>query len=209
MSLKNPSWMLLLKKKKCLFLIVWVRFNKCESFINWIKLINCQIILLKYKTLQIYCSYCCPYFWDWIESQKIGRFGVLVGNSFMCLILKTAFLFLFLFFFVLLAFICLYYWCNNSFSHRINNCLSVCPSFLWLFITGYYMYIETSRPRQKGDKARLLSPLYNVTAARGPSGSTRVPYCVSFFYHMNGRHIGQYHITAQKEGGEKEREGTR
>ncbi|KAK3573176.1 hypothetical protein QTP86_014847, partial [Hemibagrus guttatus] len=54
---------------------------------------------------------------------------------------------------------------------------------------GYYMYIETSRPRQKGDKARLLSPLYNVTAARGPSGSSRVPYCVSFFYHMNGKHI--------------------
>ncbi|KAL7889355.1 hypothetical protein AOLI_G00016130 [Acnodon oligacanthus] len=54
---------------------------------------------------------------------------------------------------------------------------------------GYYMYIETSRPRQKGDKARLLSPLYNVTAARGPSGSSRVPHCISFFYHMKGKHI--------------------
>lgn len=53
------------------------------------------------------------------------------------------------------------------------------------------MYIETSRPRQAGDRARLLSPLYNVTAARGPTGSTRAPYCVSFYYHMNGKHIGE------------------
>ncbi|KAM9476806.1 MAM domain-containing glycosylphosphatidylinositol anchor protein 1 isoform 1-T2 [Clarias gariepinus] len=59
---------------------------------------------------------------------------------------------------------------------------------------GYYMYIETSRPRLKGDNARLLSPLYNVTAARGPSGSSRVPYCVSFFYHMNGKHIGTLNV---------------
>ncbi|XP_017550923.1 MAM domain-containing glycosylphosphatidylinositol anchor protein 1 [Pygocentrus nattereri] len=59
---------------------------------------------------------------------------------------------------------------------------------------GYYMYIETSRPRQKGDKARLLSPLYNVTAARGPSGSSRVPHCISFFYHMKGKHIGTLNV---------------
>ncbi|XP_046692968.1 MAM domain-containing glycosylphosphatidylinositol anchor protein 1 [Silurus meridionalis] len=65
---------------------------------------------------------------------------------------------------------------------------------------GYYMYIETSRPRQKGDKARLLSPLYNVTAARGPSGSGRVPYCVSFFYHMNGKHIGTLNVLLRVKG---------
>ncbi|XP_022540869.1 MAM domain-containing glycosylphosphatidylinositol anchor protein 1 [Astyanax mexicanus] len=59
---------------------------------------------------------------------------------------------------------------------------------------GYYMYIETSRPRQRGDKARLLSPLYNVTAARGPAGSGRVPHCISFFYHMNGKHIGTLNV---------------
>ncbi|XP_073776392.1 MAM domain-containing glycosylphosphatidylinositol anchor protein 1 isoform X2 [Danio rerio] len=59
---------------------------------------------------------------------------------------------------------------------------------------GYYMYIETSRPRQPGDRARLLSPLYNVTAARGPTGTTRTPYCVSFFYHMNGKHIGTLNV---------------
>ncbi|TST98577.1 MAM domain-containing glycosylphosphatidylinositol anchor protein 1 [Bagarius yarrelli] len=65
---------------------------------------------------------------------------------------------------------------------------------------GYYMYIETSRPRQKGDKARLLSPLYNITAARGPAGSSRVPYCVSFFYHMNGKHIGTLNVLLRVKG---------
>uniref|UniRef100_A0A673JLW2 MAM domain containing glycosylphosphatidylinositol anchor 1 n=1 Tax=Sinocyclocheilus rhinocerous TaxID=307959 RepID=A0A673JLW2_9TELE len=59
---------------------------------------------------------------------------------------------------------------------------------------GYYMYIETSRPRQDGDRARLLSPLYNVTAARGPTGTTRTPYCVSFYYHMNGKHMGTLNV---------------
>uniref|UniRef100_A0A4W5QR48 MAM domain containing glycosylphosphatidylinositol anchor 1 n=1 Tax=Hucho hucho TaxID=62062 RepID=A0A4W5QR48_9TELE len=55
---------------------------------------------------------------------------------------------------------------------------------------GYYMYIEASRPRVLGDTARLLSPLYNVTASRGPKGSGRLPYCISFFYHMKGKQIG-------------------
>ncbi|KAG7237850.1 hypothetical protein INR49_031744, partial [Caranx melampygus] len=55
---------------------------------------------------------------------------------------------------------------------------------------GNYMYIEASRPRVQGDKARLLSPLFNVSSVRGPKGSGRVPYCVSFYYHMKGKHIG-------------------
>lgn len=58
-------------------------------------------------------------------------------------------------------------------------------------LLGYYMYIEASRPRVQGDKARLLSPLFNVTSVRGPKGSGRVPYCVSFYYHMKGKHIGE------------------
>ncbi|KAM7423853.1 hypothetical protein PAMA_000289 [Pampus argenteus] len=59
---------------------------------------------------------------------------------------------------------------------------------------GYYMYIEASRPRVQGDKARLLSPLFNVTSVRGPKGSGRVPYCVSFYYHMKGKHIGVLNV---------------
>lgn len=60
-----------------------------------------------------------------------------------------------------------------------------------LRFSGFYMYIEASRPRVQGDKARLLSPLFNVTSVRGPKGSGRVPYCVSFYYHMKGKHIGE------------------
>ncbi|XP_056135309.1 MAM domain-containing glycosylphosphatidylinositol anchor protein 1 [Lampris incognitus] len=59
---------------------------------------------------------------------------------------------------------------------------------------GYYMYIEASRPRIPGDKARLLSPLFNVTSVRGPKGSGRVPYCVSFYYHMKGKSIGTLNV---------------
>uniref|UniRef100_A0A087Y9U7 MAM domain containing glycosylphosphatidylinositol anchor 1 n=1 Tax=Poecilia formosa TaxID=48698 RepID=A0A087Y9U7_POEFO len=59
---------------------------------------------------------------------------------------------------------------------------------------GYYMYIEASRPRAQGDKARLLSPLFNVSSVRGPKGSGRVPYCVSFYYHMKGKHIGMLNV---------------
>lgn len=50
---------------------------------------------------------------------------------------------------------------------------------------GYYMFIEASRPRVTGDKARLISPLYNITAKY---------YCVSFYYHMYGKHIGEYRL---------------
>ncbi|XP_073194646.1 MAM domain-containing glycosylphosphatidylinositol anchor protein 1 isoform X7 [Lepidochelys kempii] len=50
---------------------------------------------------------------------------------------------------------------------------------------GYYMFIEASRPRVTGDKARLISPLYNITAKY---------FCVSFFYHMYGKHIGSLNL---------------
>uniref|UniRef100_A0A3P9GY91 MAM domain containing glycosylphosphatidylinositol anchor 1 n=1 Tax=Oryzias latipes TaxID=8090 RepID=A0A3P9GY91_ORYLA len=57
---------------------------------------------------------------------------------------------------------------------------------------GYYMYIEASRPRAEGDKARLLSPLFNVSSVKSPKGP--VPYCVSFYYHMKGKHIGTLNV---------------
>lgn len=54
------------------------------------------------------------------------------------------------------------------------------------------MYIETSRPRQEGDKARLLTPLFNV-APKNPYGNvaSSPAYCFSFYYHMYGKHIGK------------------
>uniref|UniRef100_A0AAR2K2L7 MAM domain containing glycosylphosphatidylinositol anchor 2 n=1 Tax=Pygocentrus nattereri TaxID=42514 RepID=A0AAR2K2L7_PYGNA len=57
---------------------------------------------------------------------------------------------------------------------------------------GFYMYIETSRPRKEGEKARLLSPTFNV-APKNPYGITNPPaYCFGFYYHMYGKHIGKY-----------------
>nr|XP_028580216.1 MAM domain-containing glycosylphosphatidylinositol anchor protein 1 isoform X4 [Podarcis muralis] len=49
---------------------------------------------------------------------------------------------------------------------------------------GYYMFIEASAPRVKNDKARLISPMYNMTAR----------FCVSFYYHMYGKHIGSLNL---------------
>lgn len=70
----------------------------------------------------------------------------------------------------------------------VASCLFA--SLEWL-VVGYYMYIEASRPRAEGDKARLLSPLFNVSSVKSPKGP--VPYCVSFYYHMKGKHIGECH----------------
>lgn len=53
---------------------------------------------------------------------------------------------------------------------------------LFLDYSGYYMFIEASAPRVKDDKARLISPMYNMTAR----------FCVSFYYHMYGKHIGEW-----------------
>lgn len=52
------------------------------------------------------------------------------------------------------------------------------------------MYIETSRPRLEGEKARLLSPVFSI-APKNPYGPTNTAYCFSFFYHMYGQHIGE------------------
>ncbi|KAK9959939.1 hypothetical protein ABG768_010029 [Culter alburnus] len=60
---------------------------------------------------------------------------------------------------------------------------------------GFYMYIETSRPRLEGDKARLLTPSFNV-APKNPYGNVAAnpTYCFSFYYHMYGKHIGTLNV---------------
>ncbi|OCT79549.1 hypothetical protein XELAEV_18026358mg [Xenopus laevis] len=55
----------------------------------------------------------------------------------------------------------------------------------------YYMFIEASPPRVPGEKARLISPMYNVST-KPPYH--RTPFCVSFYYHMYGRHIGNLNL---------------
>ncbi|XP_037098206.1 MAM domain-containing glycosylphosphatidylinositol anchor protein 2 isoform X3 [Syngnathus acus] len=59
---------------------------------------------------------------------------------------------------------------------------------------GYYVYIETSRPRTEGDKARLLSPSFNTGSK---SGAT---YCLAFHYHMYGKHIGSLSVSLRQKG---------
>ncbi|XP_030641372.1 LOW QUALITY PROTEIN: MAM domain-containing glycosylphosphatidylinositol anchor protein 2-like [Chanos chanos] len=66
---------------------------------------------------------------------------------------------------------------------------------------GYYMYIETSRPRLEGDKARLLTPSFNI-APKNPYGTivTNPTYCFSLYYHMYGKHIGTLSVYLQQKG---------
>ncbi|XP_057208724.1 MAM domain-containing glycosylphosphatidylinositol anchor protein 2-like isoform X3 [Triplophysa rosa] len=65
---------------------------------------------------------------------------------------------------------------------------------------GFYMYIETSRPRKEGDTARLLSPAFNV-APKNPHGITNPPvYCFTFYYHMYGKHIGTLNAFVKQKG---------
>ena len=51
-------------------------------------------------------------------------------------------------------------------------------------VAGYYLYIETSYPRQYGDKATVLTPYL--------SGEQ----CMKFAYHMYGSDIGSLNIYA-------------
>ena len=53
-----------------------------------------------------------------------------------------------------------------------------------LFFLGKYMYIETSYPRRRGDKAILILALY------GKRGSS----CLSFYYHMYGSSVGTLNV---------------
>ncbi|KAJ8009459.1 hypothetical protein DPEC_G00089100 [Dallia pectoralis] len=65
---------------------------------------------------------------------------------------------------------------------------------------GFYMYIETSRPRKERDVARLVSPFFNV-APKNPYGMANPPaYCFGFFFHMYGKHIGTLNAFLRQKG---------
>ena len=57
-------------------------------------------------------------------------------------------------------------------------------SGLFCSLTGYYIYIETSSPRQPGDNARL-----EIEPSLG-NGAT----CFSFYYHMLGRDVNELKV---------------
>ena len=52
---------------------------------------------------------------------------------------------------------------------------------------GYYLYIETSSPRVRGDKATILTPYLNGAQ------------CMKFSYRMYGRDIGSLNIYAKNQ----------
>ena len=58
--------------------------------------------------------------------------------------------------------------------------------FFQLF-TGFYLFIETSSPRQSGDKATILTPYLTG------------PQCMKFSYHMHGGNIGVLNIYANSQ----------
>lgn len=49
---------------------------------------------------------------------------------------------------------------------------------------GFFMYIETSKPRQLGDAAVLQSKVFLPTGER----------CLQFYYHMYGEHMGSLQV---------------
>ncbi|XP_029316426.1 MAM domain-containing glycosylphosphatidylinositol anchor protein 2 isoform X2 [Cottoperca gobio] len=65
---------------------------------------------------------------------------------------------------------------------------------------GFYMYIETSRPRLEEDKARLLSPTFNMNSKISSSVTNNPTYCFAFYYHMYGKHIGALNVFLRQKG---------
>ena len=53
---------------------------------------------------------------------------------------------------------------------------------------GYYLYIETSSPRRKGQVARLISP------------RMQGPQCMTLWYHMYGVNMGHLAIYTNRNG---------
>ena len=68
-------------------------------------------------------------------------------------------------------------------TQQLLLCLSIItPS---LSCTGFYAYIETSSPRRAGDNARLE---FKPSLAAGTST------CITFYYHMFGRDVGELKV---------------
>lgn len=69
------------------------------------------------------------------------------------------------------------------------NCKHNCDHFFILrmltFFTGFYVYIETSSPRVRGDNAKLVKGGLSFTTAKR----------LSFYRHMYGATIGTLKVT--------------
>uniref|UniRef100_A0A3B4H4S0 MAM domain containing glycosylphosphatidylinositol anchor 2a n=1 Tax=Pundamilia nyererei TaxID=303518 RepID=A0A3B4H4S0_9CICH len=83
-------------------------------------------------------------------------------------------------------------------SHTLGSLyLTSDPDSCFCDLSGFYMYIETSRPRLEDDTARLLSPTFN---SKSSSVSNNPTYCFAFYYHMYGKHIGALNVFLRQKG---------
>ena len=64
---------------------------------------------------------------------------------------------------------------------------------MFTICSGFYIHLESSNRRSKGESVRFESP-YVISSYK----------CVTFWYHMWGKHVGRLNIfVAQKLGSEK------
>lgn len=70
------------------------------------------------------------------------------------------------------------------FREDLACCFSIHVIFSKIHLLGHYMYIETSSPRVKGDKALLNSPMFKATSGK----------CMEFFYHMYGGSVDTLNV---------------
>ena len=76
---------------------------------------------------------------------------------------------------------------------RCRGCLLTFPILiLMVFITcsGFYIHLESSNPRSKGESVRFESP-YVISSYK----------CVTFWYHMWGKHVGRLNVFVAKKLG--------
>ncbi|XP_022236391.1 MAM domain-containing glycosylphosphatidylinositol anchor protein 1-like [Limulus polyphemus] len=59
-----------------------------------------------------------------------------------------------------------------------------------VYILGWYLYTEASYPRKPGDRARILSPVF-----QGDSYAR----CLTFYYHMYGEDMGMLQVLIQQD----------
>ena len=63
-----------------------------------------------------------------------------------------------------------------------------------LFLSGFYIYIEASNPRQENDTAVMVLPPLHING----------PLCLSFYYHMYGDHMGSLAVLGRWSGNVRE-----
>ena len=77
-------------------------------------------------------------------------------------------------------------YCSLKSKWHCRNPVAFSYLLFFLYLLGFYIYIETSSPRLYGDRARLrFSP---------PSSATGKLSCLKFYYHMYGATINQLNV---------------